>query len=701
MTHSTVSFTTGSASSPQRPSGRIRSHATAFVAAVLNRRTTGMAALWLVAFVLARTVVAEDLGALEQQAVRASTRAVADSVVAIETLGGLESVGGALVSSAPTTGLVVGAEGWIVSSAVNFIQQPASILVILPGGERRPARIVARDRSRMLVLLKVETDRELPVPATLDRSQLRVGQTVVALGRTFDPAQVNLSVGILSATERIWGKAIQTDANVSPANYGGPLIDLQGRVLGVLVPLSPEGDNEVAGSEWYDSGIGFAIPLTDILARLETLQAGTDLKPGLFGFAFRDSKRLDASPELGVVKANSPAAEAGLKPGDRFVSLNDVPITLQSHAMHVLKPLYAGDRLRFVADRQGETIRGEATLVERLVPYEHAFLGIGPSHRVRNAAQDAAQPTRTGVFVREVFTGSAAEKAGVRPGDRIIRGDDVELADGEALRSFLANRQPGDAFQLHWRRGEEALQAEVILGSLPTDLAVATTDPTEEPDAAAPAVAAEKPPETGRLEWKVPEEPNQGIAFVPTNYDPRNTYGVLVLVLPPGQQDLGAVIEPWKSVCESQGLILIVPQPEDATRWSPTEAAFLRKAVEQAQRRYAVDPQRIVVLGREAGGAMAVFSAFRHRDTFRGLVIEDAAIPPGIGLPDNEPLQRLAVLMSLPKDSPLRQPMEAAATALREQKFPVTTIDHAEKTSAWEGDARDSLARWINSLDRM
>ena len=93
---------------------------------------------------------------------------------------------------------------------------------------------------------------------------MRVGQWAIAVGRTFESDRTNMAVGILSALDRIWGKAIQTDAAVSPNNYGGPLVDIQGRVLGVLVPLSPEATDEVAGVDWYDSGIGFAIPAEHI-----------------------------------------------------------------------------------------------------------------------------------------------------------------------------------------------------------------------------------------------------------------------------------------------------------------------------------------------------------------------------------------------------------------------------------------------------
>jgi serine protease Do len=112
---------------------------------------------------------------------------------------------------------------------------------------------------------------------------MQVGQWTIAVGRTFSPEEPNVSVGVMSALDRVWGKAIQTDAKISPNNYGGALVDIHGRVLGVLVPLSPQAQQEVAGAEWYDSGIGFAVPLVDVLDRLEPLKAGEDQHPGLLG----------------------------------------------------------------------------------------------------------------------------------------------------------------------------------------------------------------------------------------------------------------------------------------------------------------------------------------------------------------------------------------------------------------------------------
>src|SRR5262249_59547133 len=86
-----------------------------------------------------------------------------------------------------------------------------------------------------------------------------------ALAKSGNPP-ASVSYGIISALGRVWGKAIQTDAKISPINYGGPLVDVTGRVQGILIPASPRGEDVTAGFEWYDSGIGFAIPMGDVMA---------------------------------------------------------------------------------------------------------------------------------------------------------------------------------------------------------------------------------------------------------------------------------------------------------------------------------------------------------------------------------------------------------------------------------------------------
>src|SRR5205823_5416379 len=163
--------------------------------------------------------------------------------------------------------------------------KPTAIFVLVPGHkDHYVAEVAATDQTRMLTLLKIKATG-LPVPAAAPKKEIKVGQSALALGRTWatPDSPPSVSVGIVSALNRIWGKAIQTDAKVSPVNYGGPLIDIKGRVLGVLVPASPRGEGDTAGVEWYDSGIGFAVPLDDVLAALPRLRQGKDLRRGKLG----------------------------------------------------------------------------------------------------------------------------------------------------------------------------------------------------------------------------------------------------------------------------------------------------------------------------------------------------------------------------------------------------------------------------------
>ncbi|MEO8494895.1 MAG: PDZ domain-containing protein, partial [Planctomycetota bacterium] len=372
----------------------------------------------------------DDIAALEEQSMNAAVAKVAPAVVRIETVGGLDQVAEVLLGDGPTTGLVVDADGFIISSAFNFLSKPSSILVTLPSGKRTPAEIVARDRSRMLVLLKVTTDEPLQIAEAVPVDQMQVGQWAIAVGRALDAEHPNMSVGIISAKDRVWGKAIQCDAKISPSNYGGPLVDIQGRVLGVLVPMSPNEHSEVAGAEWYDSGIGFAIPLADINRTLETMKKGADVFPGLLGISLKGGSIYSLAAEIVACQVKSPAYEAGLRAGDTIVEVNGRLIQRQAQLKHAIGPQYAGDTVHVVVVRGEQRVEADVTLVDRLVPYDHPFLGVLPRR------------DEEGVVVRYVFPGSGAAVAGIEVGDKIIRVNETDTADVAALRQSLVNYEP-------------------------------------------------------------------------------------------------------------------------------------------------------------------------------------------------------------------------------------------------------------------
>jgi serine protease Do len=630
----------------------------------------------------------DDLGEQQQRAVKAAVAKIAPSVVRIETFGGAERVEDVAIGAGPTTGLVVSEDGFIVSSAFHFVQQPASILVTLPSGKRTAAKMVSRDSSRMLVLLRASSDERLAPAQAAPKEEMRVGQSAIAVGRTFETDQPNLSVGIVSALDRIWGKAIQTDAHVSPSNYGGPLIDLQGRVLGVLSPLSPEGRDEIAGAQWYDSGIGFAVPLVDVQRRLATMKQGVDLYPGLIGATLKGTDIYSGPAVIATVQAKSPAFQAGLKTGDRIVEANGAPIERIAQLKHAIGPLYAGDKARLSVLRGQERLEVTVQLTEKLEPYEHPFLGVLPI-RSRGEGQ-------RGVAVRYVFPKSGAAKAGIQANDRLISLGDRQLADANAARELIAAHAPAEKVIVQLQRKGVMHQVEVELASLPTSI----------PDSLPPAREtasrrAGQRPKVGIVPLKIPEEPNDCTAYVPESYDPELQYGLVVWLHAPGELDQEKLLERWKSRCDRNDLILLAPKPADPSRWQPAETAFVSRVIDDVLSGYNVDRSRIVVCGNQAGGVMAYLAALAHRDVVRGVAVVDAPLPTRAQPPTNDPLQPLAVFSAAAGQSQLADRIRTGLERIRQMKHPVTVKSLGDKPRPLNDDELAELVRWIDMLDRI
>jgi len=627
------------------------------------------------------------LAMLEEQAMNEAVARVAPSVVSIETVGGLEKVDRVLVGSGPTTGLIVSPDGYIISSAFNFIQKPSSILVRLPDGTRSVAERVATDYSRMLVLLKVQSEKELPVPEAAPLEEIKVGQWAIALGRTFEAERPNVSVGIVSAMKRIFGRAMQTDAKISPANYGGPLVDIRGRVLGVLVPMSPQGVGQVAGVELYDAGIGFAVPLSTIQSKLDTLKQGEDLRAGILGIAMKKGDPYAAPAEIASARPKSPAREAGLKPGDKIVDVDGEPIATQMQLKLAIGPRYAGETVRLVARRGEELLERNVTLVDELPPYAHPFLGVLP-------LRPAGEPLPEGVTVRYVMPDSPAAEAGLQIGDRITELAESPVGDVTEALDVLNAMSAGDSLKVKWLRGDEAMSQEVTTTSLPTGIPGDLT-PAHEP---IEPVAGQRP-KVGWQDLRLPQFSNLCRMYVPENYHPGARYGVVVWLHESGGNDPAVLEERWTGHCRSADLILLAPEAEHTTRWTRPEAEFVRKALDTVMGVYNVDRRRVVAHGYQAGGAMAYYFGFENRDVVRAIAAVDAPLPLRGAVPANDPAERLAILTTQSEQARFADRIEDSIARLREAAYPLTVMDLGEEARYLSAEELVLLVRWIDALD--
>ncbi len=651
--------------------------------------------LLLIASILAAQVtVAQDnareaLENAEEQAFREVAVRIAPSLVRIDTVGGLDIVGQVLTGTASTTGVVIDADGYIVSSAFNFISKPTSVLVTLADNQRFPARIIATDRLRMVTLLKISA-ADLTVPPIAPKDSFRVGQWALALGRTYDSPLPSVSVGIVSALDRVWGKAIQTDAKVSPVNYGGALVDVSGRAAGLLVPLSPQGNSETAGVEWYDSGIGFAVPFEDILSVLPRLKEGTDLRPGLTGVSIKTGYLYAGKPEINRVRFDSPAWNAGFKPGDVIEKINGQPIVRVVQLLQELKSRLEGEKVEITIRRDDESITQEVTLVGELKPYDLPFLGILPA---RHEEQSVA-----GIGIRYVYEGSAAAEAGLQKGDRILSISGTELTSAAQLVELITQLRPDETVSLSLKRGDSTESVDVTLTGVVNTVAEQLTAALT-PAVAAPA-EAEDAPKTGRYTDKLTGYDQEYWAVVPDSYRPDMTWSLLVWIHPQGTTMEATINSDWKSICEHRGIILVGPKAAKTRGWEANETEFVKDLVKDFRERYTIAPERIAIHSFGNGGPFAASVAYGGEGVFRGVAL--AGSPLRKAPPEHTPEFLVQFHLVYGERDPAVPFIDRTVKSLEALKFPVTTRkipDHANRYPTSE--AIDEIGRWIDSLDRI
>ena len=237
----------------------------------------------------------------------------------------------------PARSGVVVDEGLVVTCATHLSELPPGDLVVEgPDGQTVPARVRGRDLRLRLVALEVAGLRARPLELARDT---RPGTFVLVLGSALDPAGTVTS-GIVSATGRFDGRALQVDAPLDASNHGGPVVDLEGRLVGVAVRV-----DERLGDR---SGVGFAIPAARVLAVREALRRGEELAPAWIGVAV---PRLGLAGEGVLVRGvtpGGPAAAAGIAAGERIVSLGGVPTPHRRAFREALASLWAGQRVEVV-----------------------------------------------------------------------------------------------------------------------------------------------------------------------------------------------------------------------------------------------------------------------------------------------------------------------------------------------------------------
>lgn len=392
---------------------------------------------------------------LRQTAVVKAVRQAAPSVVNIrgeKRVAGTDNDKSGRRVNGMGTGVILDPRGYIITNH-HVVDGVREIQVTLDAGERYVARLIARDSETDLAVIKIDCPRKLKVLNIGCSADLMTGEPVIAVGNAFG-YEHTVTRGIISSLGRAvqvsdaqyYSDLIQTDASINPGNSGGALLNIDGEMIGIVVAVR-------AGAQ----GIGFAIPIdkaiavaTDMLCSRNDSNAFHGMTLACAARKTRNVKKVSLSSKtlspddandsgshsvtqkrtrgvfVTVVDDKSPAAKAGLQPGDLLTKVDDLQIRRGLDFQRALLGRAAGDRLSIQLERDGKLIESELTLTAA----DGAKTNLATSWRVLGLELKHISPEqfrkkyktryRGGLAVTAVRPNSPAAAQGIHKGDVLV-----------------------------------------------------------------------------------------------------------------------------------------------------------------------------------------------------------------------------------------------------------------------------------------
>jgi len=368
------------------------------------------------------------------------------------------------------SGFVISADGYIMTNA-HVVDGADELLVTLHDKREFKARLIGADRRTDVAVVKIDASG-LSAVRLGDVNRLRVGEWVMAIGSPFG-LENSVTAGIVSAKQRETGDFlpfIQTDVAINPGNSGGPLINMRGEVVGI--------NSQIYSRSGGFQGISFAIPIDEAARVSEQLRTVGRVTRGRIGVRI-DQVSKDVAESIGLgrprgalvrsVEPDSPAAKAGVEPGDIILRFNGQEVERSVDLPRVVGNTAPGSRSAMTVFRRGGQRELNVVVAEleperpqpvAQAPQTATPPSSGPAQTLGLSLADlsAVQKRELGVQggVRVAAAEGAAARAGLREGDVIMAVANTETPTLKELDAVLARIDLNRPVNVLLRRGEWA-----------------------------------------------------------------------------------------------------------------------------------------------------------------------------------------------------------------------------------------------------
>lgn len=355
------------------------------------------------------------------------------------------------------SGVIISKDGYIVTNN-HVIDAADDLEVTLHDNRTYKASVIGTDPSTDLALIQIK-EKNLPTLPFVNSDEVKVGEWVMAVGNPFNLTST-VTAGIVSAKGRNINilreqfaveSFIQTDAAINPGNSGGALVNLQGGLIGINTAIaSPTGSY---------SGYGFAVPANIVSKVIEDLMQYGVVQRGVLGVMIRTidgnlQKEKDLEVRTGAyvdsLLENSAAGDAGLKPGDVIIAINDQPIGSSPELQEAIARHRPGDKIQVKVNRQGKEKSYEVTLNNRkgntkLVDKEDKEILSILGADFENISEQKAKQLEIsgGVLVKDLYAGKLRKHTDMQKGFIITKVDGQNISTVEELVDLLSKKQGG------------------------------------------------------------------------------------------------------------------------------------------------------------------------------------------------------------------------------------------------------------------